>query len=58
MIAPRTPSTVRLSEEEKALFAAAAAQGGETVSNWMRRVLIEAARKAMEKRPPTDGRKT
>jgi uncharacterized protein (DUF1778 family) len=57
MSAPRTPSTVRLSDEEKALFAQAAAVGGETVSNWMRRVLIEAARRSLDKRPPTDERK-
>jgi uncharacterized protein (DUF1778 family) len=43
---PRTATTLRLSEDERRLFAAAAARTGETVASWTRRTLIEAARKA------------
>lgn len=42
----RSGTNFRLTDEQKALFDAAAAQTGETRSSWMRRTLIEAARKA------------
>jgi uncharacterized protein (DUF1778 family) len=41
---PRTATTLRLSEDERRAFAAAAALTGETVASWMRRTLVEAAR--------------
>ena len=49
MTTPRKPSSFRVSDDEKALFEEAAALTGETVSNWMRRTLIDAARKAKRK---------
>lgn len=50
MSAPsREPTTIRLSAEERKLFGEAASRTGETVSNWMRRTLVEAARKTLRK---------
>jgi uncharacterized protein (DUF1778 family) len=50
MTGPRKPSSFRISDEEKALFEEAASRHGETVSNWMRRILIDAARKTTRKK--------
>jgi uncharacterized protein (DUF1778 family) len=41
----RTPVTLRLSAAERDLIASAASVNGETISNWMRRTLLAAARK-------------
>lgn len=46
---PRTATTLRLSEDERRLFAQAAARTGETVASWMRRTLVEQARKTLER---------
>jgi uncharacterized protein (DUF1778 family) len=48
---PASSSTnFRLTDEQKTLFDAAAAQTGETRSSWMRRTLIDAARKATKEK--------
>jgi uncharacterized protein (DUF1778 family) len=41
----RKPVTIRLLDSERDLIAAAAATNGETMSNWMRRTLLAAAKK-------------
>jgi uncharacterized protein (DUF1778 family) len=44
--AERSSTNLALTTAQKALFDRAAALSGETRSSWMRRTLIEAARKA------------
>jgi uncharacterized protein (DUF1778 family) len=43
---PRVSNNLALTAKEKALFDAAASQTGETRSSWMRRTLIDAAKRA------------
>jgi uncharacterized protein (DUF1778 family) len=45
---PRVSHNLALTAKEKAMFDAAASVSGETRSSWMRRTLIEAARKAVK----------
>ena len=52
MTAPRTPTTLRLSDDERRLFAEAAARNGETIASWIRRTLLEAARKSAASTKP------
>jgi predicted HicB family RNase H-like nuclease len=41
----RKPYTIRLSDKEREAVTAKAQEGGETVSNWIRRTILAAIRK-------------
>jgi predicted DNA-binding protein len=42
----RKPYTIRLSDKEREAVKAKAQEGGETVSNWIRRTIMAAIRRA------------